>query len=512
MNAPESALPTPALASIEHWIGGRPTPGRGARADVFNPATGALSGRVALADAAEVDAAVAAAREAFAAWADTPPIRRARVMFKFLELLNRDRDTLARMITAEHGKVFTDAQGEVTRGIDIVEFACGIPQLLKGDYTDQVSTGIDNWTMRQPLGVVAGVTPFNFPVMVPMWMFPVAIAAGNTFILKPSPLDPSASIHLARLLQEAGLPDGVFNVVQGDKDAVDALLAHPDVRAISFVGSTPIAQKIYETGARHGKRVQALGGAKNHMVVMPDADMEQVADALIGSAFGSAGERCMAISVGVLVGAAADQLVPVLAERTRSLKVKNGTEPDAEMGPIVSPAAHRRITGYIADGEREGARLVVDGRGFQGRLAGAGCDNGFWMGGTLFDHVTPDMKIYREEIFGPVLGCVRVKDLAEAVALVNAHEYGNGVSCFTRDGNVAREFSRRIEVGMVGINVPIPVPMAWHGFGGWKRSLFGDMHAYGEEGVRFYTRQKSIMQRWPESIGKGAEFVMPTAK
>jgi len=513
MNAPDSSLSTPALASIEHWIGGRPAPGRSdRRGDVFNPATGARSGQVAFADTADVDAAVTAAREAFPAWADTPPIRRARVMFKFLELLNRDRDTLARLITAEHGKVFTDAQGEVTRGIEIVEFACGIPQLLKGGYTDQVSTGIDNWTMRQPLGVVAGITPFNFPVMVPMWMFPVAIAAGNTFVLKPSPLDPSASIHMARLLHEAGLPDGVFNVLQGDKDAVDALLVHPDVRAISFVGSTPIAQKIYETGARHGKRVQALGGAKNHMVVMPDADMEQVADALIGSAFGSAGERCMAISVAVLVGSAADRLVPVLAERTRSLKIRNGTELDAEMGPIISPAAHQRITGYIAEGEREGARLLVDGRGFQGRLAGAGCDNGFWLGGTLFDHVTPDMKIYREEIFGPVLGCVRVKDLAEAVALVNAHEYGNGVSCFTRDGNVAREFSRRIEVGMVGINVPIPVPMAWHGFGGWKRSLFGDMHAYGEEGVRFYTRQKSIMQRWPESIGKGAEFVMPTSK
>ncbi|TFY97781.1 CoA-acylating methylmalonate-semialdehyde dehydrogenase [Ramlibacter rhizophilus] len=512
MNAPDRPAAPAAIASIDHWIAGRTASGTGERrADVFNPATGQVSGRVALANTADVDTAVAAARQAWPAWADTPPIRRARVMFRFLELLNQHRDELARMITAEHGKVFTDAQGEVTRGIDIVEFACGIPQLLKGDYTDQVSTGIDNWTMRQPLGVVAGITPFNFPVMVPMWMFPVALAAGNSFVLKPSPLDPSPSIRMAELLKEAGLPDGVFNVVQGDKDAVDALLEHPDVKALSFVGSTPIARKIYETGARHGKRVQALGGAKNHMVVMPDADMEQVADALIGSAFGSAGERCMAISVGVLVGAAADRLVPVLAERTRALKVKDGRELDAEMGPIVSAAAHERIAGYIAQGQAEGAQLVVDGRGFQGRMAGPGCDNGFWIGGSLFDHVTPDMKIYREEIFGPVLGCVRVKDLAEAVALVNAHEYGNGVSCFTRDGNVAREFSRRIEVGMVGINVPIPVPMAWHGFGGWKKSLFGDMHAYGEEGVRFYTRQKSIMQRWPESIGKGAEFVMPTA-
>jgi malonate-semialdehyde dehydrogenase (acetylating)/methylmalonate-semialdehyde dehydrogenase len=512
MNAPDKNRPAASQASIEHWIGGRIVPGQsGRRADVFNPATGQVSGQVALANDAEVAQAVAAAQAAFPAWADTPPIRRARVMFKFLELMNRHRDELAHMITAEHGKVFTDAQGEVTRGIDIVEFACGIPHLLKGAYTDQVSTGIDNWTMRQPLGVVAGITPFNFPVMVPMWMYPVAIAAGNCFILKPSPLDPTPSLRMAELLKEAGLPDGVFNVVQGDKDAVDALLAHEDVKAISFVGSTTIAQKIYETGARHGKRVQALGGAKNHMVVMPDADMEQAVDALIGSAFGSAGERCMAISLGVLVGEAADKIMPMLTRRTRELKIRNGVELDAEMGPIVSSAAHERITGYIGHGETEGASLVVDGRKFQGAKAGAGCDNGFWIGGTLFDHVTPDMKIYKEEIFGPVLGCVRVKDLAEATALINSHEYGNGVSCFTRDGNVAREFSRRVQVGMVGINVPIPVPMAWHGFGGWKKSLFGDMHAYGEEGVRFYTRQKSIMQRWPESIGKGAEFVMPTA-
>jgi malonate-semialdehyde dehydrogenase (acetylating) / methylmalonate-semialdehyde dehydrogenase len=513
MNAPAKIPEHSSIASIEHWIAGRLVPGQsGRRADVFNPATGTVSGRVALANAAEVAAAVASARAAFPAWADTPPIRRARVIFKFLELLNRHRDDLARAITAEHGKVFTDAQGEVTRGIDIVEFACGIPQLLKGDYSDQVSTGIDNWTMRQPLGVVAGITPFNFPVMVPMWMYPVAIAAGNTFVLKPSPLDPTPSIMMAELLKEAGLPDGVFNVVQGDKDAVDALLEHSDVKAISFVGSTAIAQKIYENGARYGKRVQALGGAKNHMVVMPDADMDQAVDALIGSAFGSAGERCMAISLGVLVGDAADRIMDKLAERTQALKVKNGSDLDAEMGPIVSSAAHQRITGYIAQGQSEGAKLVVDGRKFAAAKAGAGCDNGFWLGGTLFDNVTPEMKIYKEEIFGPVLGCVRVKDLAAAVELINAHEYGNGVSCFTRDGNVAREFSRRVQVGMVGINVPIPVPMAWHGFGGWKKSLFGDMHAYGEEGVRFYTKQKSIMQRWPESIGKGAEFVMPTAK
>jgi malonate-semialdehyde dehydrogenase (acetylating)/methylmalonate-semialdehyde dehydrogenase len=513
MNAPDKSSKTAATASIEHWIGGRLAPGTsGRRADVFNPATGSVSGQVALASSAEVDAAVASAQAAFPAWADTPPIRRARVMFKFLELLNHKKDELARAITAEHGKVFTDAVGEVSRGIDIVEFACGIPQLLKGDYTDQVSTGIDNWTMRQPLGVVAGITPFNFPVMVPMWMYPVAIAAGNCFVLKPSPLDPTPSLIMAELLKQAGLPDGVFNVVQGDKDAVDALLVHPDVKALSFVGSTAIAQKIYETGARHGKRVQALGGAKNHMVVMPDADLEQTVDALIGSAYGSAGERCMAISLAVLVGDAADRIIPLLAERTRHLKIKNGLELDAEMGPIVSSAAHGRITGYIDTGEKEGAKLLVDGRKFHAAKAGAGCDNGFWIGGSLFDNVTPEMKIYKEEIFGPVLGCVRVPDLAAALALVNSHEYGNGVSCFTRDGNVAREFSRRVQVGMVGINVPIPVPMAWHGFGGWKKSLFGDMHAYGEEGVRFYTKQKSIMQRWPESIGKGAEFVMPTAQ
>jgi len=513
MNAPDKTSTTSSVASIDHWIAGKVAPGGSGRAaDVFNPATGKVTGRVALANASEVDAAVQSARAAFPAWADTPPIRRARVMFRFLELLNKHRDELARAITAEHGKVFTDAQGEVMRGIDVVEFACGIPQLLKGDYTEQVSTGMDNWTMRQPLGVVAGITPFNFPAMVPMWMYPVAIAAGNCFILKPSPLDPSASIMMARLLKEAGLPDGVFNVVQGDKDAVDALLEHPDVQAISFVGSTTIAQKIYETGARHGKRVQALGGAKNHMVVMPDADMDQAVDALIGSAFGSAGERCMAISVGVLVGDAADKIMDKLAERTKTLKIKDGNELDAEMGPIVTNVAQQRITGYIGQGESEGAKLVVDGRKFQSAKAGAGCDGGFWIGGTLFDNVKPDMKIYKEEIFGPVLGCVRVKDLAEAVALINSHEYGNGVSCFTSDGNVAREFGRRVQVGMVGINVPIPVPMAWHGFGGWKKSLFGDMHAYGEEGVRFYTKQKSIMQRWPESIGKGAEFVMPTAK
>jgi malonate-semialdehyde dehydrogenase (acetylating)/methylmalonate-semialdehyde dehydrogenase len=506
MGAPEAFTTT---TDVGHWIGGQRVAGASGRSQaVFNPATGAVARQVALASTAEVDAAVAAAQAAFPAWAETPPIRRARVMLKFLELMNQHRDTLAAMITAEHGKVFTDAQGEVTRGIDIVEFACGIPQLLKGDFTDQVSTGIDNWTLRQPLGVVAGITPFNFPCMVPCWMFPVAIACGNTFILKPSERDPSPSVFMGELFKQAGLPDGVFNVVQGDKVAVDALLEHPDVKALSFVGSTPIAHYIYETGAHHGKRVQALGGAKNHMVVMPDADVDQAVDALIGSAYGSAGERCMAISVAVLVGDAADKLMPKLAERAKTLKVKNGMELDAEMGPIVTQQALERIEGYIDIGVKEGAKLVVDGRG----LKVPGHDKGFFTGGTLFDHVTPSMRIYQEEIFGPVLSCVRAKDFAEAVKLVNDHPYGNGVSCFTSDGNIAREFARRIQVGMVGINVPIPVPMAWHGFGGWKKSLFGDMHAYGEEGVRFYTKQKSVMQRWPASIGKGAEFAMPVSK
>ena len=506
------AAPAPftSTADITHFIQGERSAGVSTRSQpVFNPATGEAPRRVLLAEAADVHAAVASAQAAFPGWAATPPIRRARILNAFLALLNEHRDAMAAMITAEHGKVFTDAQGEVTRGIEIVEFACGIPQLLKGDYTEQVSTGIDNWTMRQALGVVAGITPFNFPCMVPMWMFPVAIACGNSFILKPSERDPSPSLFMAELLKQAGLPDGVFNVVQGDKLAVDTLLAHPDVQAVSFVGSTPIANYIYETGARHGKRVQALGGAKNHMVVLPDADVEQTVDALVGAAYGSAGERCMAISVAMFVGdEIADVIVPKVAERARALKIKNGMELDAEMGPIVTAAARDRIEGCIATGVAEGAELVVDGRG----CSVPGHEGGFFTGGTLFDRVTPEMRLYKEEIFGPVLSCVRVKTFAEAVELVNAHEFGNGVACYTRDGNVAREFARQIQVGMVGINVPIPVPMAWHGFGGWKKSLFGDMHAYGEEGVRFYTRQKSVMQRWPESTAKGAEFVMPTAK
>ena len=498
-----------ALSTVDHFMNGAIVAGlSGRRQPVYNPSTGAHARDVLLASASEVDSAVAAAKAAFPSWADSSPLRRARIMNAFLALLQHNRDTLAATITAEHGKVFSDAQGEVTRGIEIVEFACGVPQLLKGQFSDQASDGIDNWTLRQPLGVCAGVTPFNFPVMVPMWMFPMAIACGNTFVLKPSERDPSASLLLAQLLTEAGLPDGVFNVVQGDKVAVDALIDHPDVKALSFVGSTPVARAIYEGGAKRGKRVQALGGAKNHLVVMPDADVQQAVDGLIGAAYGSAGERCMAISVAVLVGDVADTIVSMLADRVRTLTIGDGMSPATEMGPIVTRQALERIEGYIELGVQEGATLVVDGRGH----SVAGHENGFFTGGTLFDHVTPAMRIHCEEIFGPVLCCVRVPDVASAIALINAHEFGNGVACYTRDGHTAREFARRIEVGMVGINVPIPVPMAWHGFGGWKGSLFGDMHAYGEEGVRYYTRQKSIMQRWPQGSAKGPEFIMPTSK
>jgi malonate-semialdehyde dehydrogenase (acetylating)/methylmalonate-semialdehyde dehydrogenase len=506
MNKPELRTE---LSSIGNYIDNQIVAGKGSRAqDIFNPATGKVSGSVTLSSAADVDAAVKAAKAAFPAWADTPPIRRARVMNKYLTLLNQHKDELARAITSEHGKVFSDAKGEVERAIDVVEFACGIPQLLKGDFTDQVSTNIDNWTLRQPLGVVAGITPFNFPVMVPAWMYPIAIAAGNTFVLKPSPIDPSPSLMAGELMREAGFPKGVFNVVQGDKEAVDAILAHPDIAAVSFVGSTPIANYIYEAGARAGKRVQALGGAKNHLVAMPDADPDKVVDALIGSAYGSAGERCMAISVAVLVGKAADQVIPRLIERAKKLKIGDGMQADVEMGPIVTDTARKRITGYIEKGVAEGAKLLLDGR----KHTVEGREGGFFMGATLFDQVTPNMTIYKEEIFGPVLVMVRAANLEEALALTNAHEFANGVSCFTEDGHTAREFGRRVQVGMVGINVPIPVPMAWHGFGGWKKSLFGDMHIYGEEGVRFYTRQKSIMQRWPDVIDKGPEFAMPTAR
>ena len=495
------------ISQIDHFINGRRVAGSSGRhGEVFNPANGAVEKHVPLADEAEVEAAIAAAKAAFPGWSETPPLKRARVMFRFKQLLDQHHDELARLITLEHGKVLSDAHGEVTRGIEIVEFACGIPQLLKGDYTEQIGGGIDNWSMRQALGVVAGITPFNFPVMVPMWMFPVALACGNTFILKPSERDPSASVRLAELLHEAGLPAGMFNVVHGDKSAVDVLLTHPDIDALSFVGSTPIAERIYAEGTRHGKRVQALGGAKNHLIAMPDADLDQVVDALMGAAYGSAGERCMAISVAVAVGSVADSLVAKLAERVKLLKIGSGMEPDSEMGPLITAVHRDKVEGYIASGVAEGATLVVDGREQHHAKPG------FFTGGTLFDHVLPEMKIYREEIFGPVLAVVRVADFASAVKLVNQHEFGNGVALFTSDGGTARAFARQIKVGMVGVNVPIPVPMAWHSFGGWKRSLFGDHHAYGEEGVRFYTRYKSVMQRWPDSIGKGAEFTMPVAK
>ncbi|WP_175624451.1 MULTISPECIES: CoA-acylating methylmalonate-semialdehyde dehydrogenase [Oxalobacteraceae] len=501
-------------AQIKHYIHGRLVGTEGGREqDVFNPATGQVSAQVVLASDADVQAVVATAKAAAPAWADTAPLKRARILFKFKELIEKHHDDLAAAITREHGKVFSDAKGEVTRGLEVVEFACGVPQLLKNQFTDNIGGGIDNWNLRQPLGVTAGITPFNFPFMVPMWMAPVALATGNTFILKPSERDPSPSLMVAELLQQAGLPDGVFNVLQGDKLAVDGLLQHPDVKAVSFVGSTPIAEYIYAAGAaRKGGsyplRVQALGGAKNHLVVMPDANLEQAVDALIGAAYGSAGERCMAISVAVAVGDVADKLVAALIPRVKSLKVKNGMEADAEMGPVVSAAHKAKIEGYIDAGVKAGAKLLVDGRG----LKVAGHEQGFFLGGCLFDHVTPEMIIYQEEIFGPVLCVVRVPNFAAALDLINRHEFGNGVSLFTSDGNTAREFSRRVEVGMVGINVPIPVPMAWHSFGGWKRSMFGDTHAYGEEGVKFYTRYKSIMQRWPESIVKGAEFAMPTTK
>jgi malonate-semialdehyde dehydrogenase (acetylating)/methylmalonate-semialdehyde dehydrogenase len=497
------------IETITHYIDGAETEGGGARfADVYNPALGEPCARVALANKEDVDAAVAAAQAAFPSWAATPPLARARVLFKYLQLCQQHVDEFAALVTREHGKTFADAQGEVARGIEVVEFAVGIPQLLKGEFTDQIARGIDAWSMRQPLGVVAGITPFNFPVMVPMWMFPVAIACGNTFVLKPSERDPSASLLHARLLKEAGLPNGVFNVVQGDKAAVDALLDHPDVQAVSFVGSTPIAEYIYARGSASGKRVQALGGAKNHMVVMPDADMDMAVDALIGAAYGSAGERCMAISVAVAVGDAGDSLVARLAERTRALKINDGMEKGAEMGPVVTLAAKQRIEKLIGEGVEQGATLVVDGRGLQV----AGREQGFFVGGTLFDHVQPSMSIYQEEIFGPVLCVVRMPDVGSALALINRNEYGNGVAVFTRDGGVAREFVRQVQVGMVGVNVPLPVPMAFNSFGGWKKSMFGDHHAYGPEGVRFYTRHKAVMQRWPNTASSGVEFAFPQMK
>ncbi len=498
-----------------HWISGRAQPGASGRAgDVFNPSLGVVAARVAFASDSEVDAAVRAARTAFPAWAATPALKRARVLFRFKEIIEQRRAQLARLIASEHGKLVSDAAGEVTRGLEVVEFACGAPHLLKGEFADNVGTGVDSYSLRQPLGVAAGITPFNFPAMVPLWMFPVALSCGNCFVLKPSERDPGPGLLLGEWLSEAGLPPGVFNVVNGDKIAVDALLRHPEVNAVSFVGSTPIAEYVQREGIAHGKRVQALGGAKNHLVMLPDADVNQVADALLGAAYGSAGERCMAISVAVAVGdATADQLVATLAERVRSLRIDHSQNGEADMGPLITAVHRQRVRGYIEAGVAEGARLVVDGRGHVVK----GHENGFFLGGSLFDGVRADMKIYREEIFGPVLVVVRVPTLEAAVKLVNAHEFANGTAVFTRDGGAARAFVQAIEVGMVGVNVPIPVPMAFMSFGGWRRSSFTDHAMHGMEGVRFNTRLKTVTSRWSvvdaDGAGSGgAEFVMPTMK
>lgn len=500
----------PAIKEIPHFIDGRPHRAGNRKTDVFNPATGEIAGSVMLAAPEDVRAAIRSASAAFPAWAATPPLKRARVMLKFRELLEKHAAELAAIITAEHGKVLSDAAGEVQRGMEVVEFASGIPHLIKGEYSENAGTNIDTYSIRQPLGVCAGITPFNFPVMVGMWMFPVAIACGNTFVWKPSERDPSASLLIADLLKQAGLPDGVLNVVHGDKEAVDVLLTDPDVAAVSFVGSTPIAQYIYATAAAHGKRVQALGGAKNHMVVMPDADMDQAIDALMGAAYGSAGERCMAISVAVTVGDAGDKLMQKLKPRVEALKIGPGTDADSEMGPLVTRAHLDKVLSYVDAGIAEGAKLVVDGRGF--KLKKQGYENGFYMGGCLFDHVTPEMKIYKEEIFGPVLSVVRSQNFDDAVDLINRHEFGNGTAVFTRDGDAARTFVNKIKVGMVGVNVPIPVPVAFHTFGGWKNSAFGAHGMHGMEGVHFYTHQKTVTSRWPTGIRAGAEFIMPVMK
>jgi malonate-semialdehyde dehydrogenase (acetylating)/methylmalonate-semialdehyde dehydrogenase len=497
---------TAKLPVIHHWIAGAPSAGVSTRrGSVFNPASGLEVRETLLAETVDVDAAVAAAKAAQPAWAAYSAQRRSRVLFRLRELLERDAQLIAGLISDEHGKTLPDAMGEVQRGLEVVEFSCGAPQLLKGEHSHGIGGGIDHWAQRMPLGVVAGITPFNFPFMVPMWMAPVAIACGNAFILKPSERDPSPSLHIAALFEEAGLPAGIFSVVQGDRIAVDRLLEHPDVQAVSFVGSTPIARHVYESAARHGKRAQALGGAKNHLVVLPDADLDQAADGLIGAAYGSAGERCMAISVAVLVGDIADAVVARVVARAAALRIGAGNTEGVDMGPLVTAAHRARVIEFIDSGIAEGAQLVLDGRQGLPRE----CDAGFFVGPTLFDHVAPSMRIYQEEIFGPVLSVVRVASLREAVDLVNAHPFGNGVSLYTRDGGAAQAFCREIQAGMVGINVPIPVPLAWHSFGGWKQSLFGDHHSYGEEGVRFYTRYKSIMQRWPDGSGRGPEFVMP---
>jgi len=499
----------PAPFLLGHHIAGRHVAGTSGRdGPVYNPATGALRGRVAFASARETEAAIAAAEAALPGWASTPPLQRARVMFRFKALLEAHVDELALLLTSEHGKVLSDARGELTRGMEVVEFACGIPQLLKSEFTDNVGTNVDSWSMRQPVGVCAGITPFNFPAMVPMWMFPVAIACGNTFVLKPSEKDPSVPLRVAELLQQAGLPDGVFNVVNGDREAVDTLLTDPRVAAVSFVGSTPVAEYIYRTASAHGKRVQALGGAKNHMVVMPDADTRNAASALVGAAYGSAGERCMAISVAVAVGDAGDRLVDAVKQQLAELKVAPGTVERADMGPLVTREHLDRVRSYVELGVQEGAELVVDGRGLKIK----GYEQGYYLGPCLFDRVQPAMRVYREEIFGPVLCVVRVPDFEAALEIVNTHEFGNGTAIFTASGEAARSFTQRVQVGMVGVNVPIPVPMAFHSFGGWKRSLFGPLHVHGPDGVRFYTRLKTVTSRWPTSAREGAQFVMPTMK
>jgi malonate-semialdehyde dehydrogenase (acetylating)/methylmalonate-semialdehyde dehydrogenase len=497
------------VRTVTHWIGGKPATGESSRTSpVWNPATGAQQAQVLLASTADVDQAVQSAKAAFASWSQSSLSTRTKILFAFRELVNARTQELAEIISDEHGKVVSDARGEVQRGLEVVEFACGIPTLLKGDYSDQVSSGVDLFSFRSPLGVCAGITPFNFPAMVPMWMHPVAIACGNTFVLKPSERDPSAAQFTAELWAEAGLPDGVFNVVHGDKEAVDALLDHPDVAAVSFVGSTPIAKYIHQRGTANGKRVQALGGAKNHAIVLPDAGIDYTSDHLVAAAFGSAGERCMAISTAVAVGSAADELVAAVSEKARAVKVGPGRDADSEMGPVITAAARDRIVGLIGSGAEQGAELAVDGRG----LSIAGHEDGFFVGPTLLDRVTPQMDVYTEEIFGPVLAVVRAETVDEAIALVNANPYGNGTAIFTSSGEAARRFQREVNVGMIGINVPIPVPMAYYSFGGWKDSLFGDKHIHGPEGVSFYTRAKVVTSRWPHVEGaSGSSFHFPTA-
>lgn len=502
----EKAAAIDAIRTVDNWINGELRGSSSERfGDVTDSASGEICARVVMSTEADVDAAVSAARAAFAEWSKTPVLRRARVMFGLKELIERDRADIAALIAQEHGKILHDADGSIQRGLECVEFACGIPHLIKGEFNDQVGTGVDTYSMRQPLGVCAGITPFNFPAMVPLWMFPLAIACGNTFVLKPSEKDPSCSLKWAELMKEAGLPDGVFNVVQGDHVSVNALLTDERVAAVSFVGSTPVAEHVYRTASNHGKRVQALGGAKNHLVVMPDADMEKTSDALVGAGYGSAGERCMAISAIVTVGGAAEPLLAELLPKIAKLKVGPGADNSNDMGPLITAEHRDKVRSYIDLGEAEGARLLVDGRTHAATKSG-----GYFVGPTLFDHATRDMRIYQEEIFGPVLTMVRVDTFEEAVELVNDHEYGNGTAIFTRDGDAAREFANNIQVGMVGVNVPIPVPLAFHSFGGWKRSIFGDMSIYGMEGVRFYTRLKTVTSRWPTGIRSGAEFSMPT--